>query len=183
MDATKVQDKQLLVVGEGSATRPDAITVDMNPRLNPDVIHDLEAFPWPFKDNQFKRIVCHHILEHLQNFTGVMNELHRICQADGTIWIQVPHFSSRQAHAPGHIFSFNVDAFEPYLEGGNFNWGHNWIDTDRRFKRVGRKITFHRAYRQFFLHKLFNRFPQAYERFWTYIFPAEHLEIELRPIK
>jgi ubiquinone/menaquinone biosynthesis C-methylase UbiE len=182
-DSPKTQNKQLLVVGEGRGTRPDAITVDINPRLNPDVIHNLETVPWPFKDNHFKSIVCHHILEHLQNFTEVMNELHRICEAGGTIWIQVPHFSSRYAHSPGHVFSFNVESFDPYITEANFNWGHNWVDTDKRFKCLRRKITFHRVYRQLFLHKLFNRFPQTYERFWTYLFPAEHFEIELQPIK
>ena len=177
------KDMELLVVGEGRKTRPDAVTVDVNPRVEPDVLHNLEHFPWPFERNQFREIICHHVLEHLFRFTEVLNELHRICKTDGQIRIQVPHFSSRYAHSPGHIYSFNIDSFAPYVTGSDFNHGFNWIDTDCRFRLMDRRITFHKAYRQFFLHKLFNRFPVAYERFWTYLFPAENLEIELQPLK
>ena len=159
------------------------MTVDINPRVEPDVVHDLENVPWPFDQNQFLEVICHHVFEHLFKFTDVLNELHRICKPNGKIWIQVPHFSSRLAHSPGHIYSFNIDSFEPYLADSNFNKGFNWIGTDCRFRLIKRKITFYKAYRQFFLHKLFNRFPTAYERFWTYLFPAEHIEIELQPLK
>ena len=174
--ATK-PNTQTLVVGEGSGTRPDAVTVDKNPGLQPNVIHDLNELPWPFEDDQFKNIVCQHVLEHLQNFDGVMSELNRICRPDGVIWIQVPHFSSRLAHSPGHFFSFNISSFDAYLGGPH------WVGTAKRFKLLKRKITFHKAFRRYQLHRLFNRFPIAYERFWTYLFPAEHLEFELQPIK
>jgi predicted SAM-dependent methyltransferase len=39
-----------------------------------DVVHDLEKTPYPFNDNEFDEIRAHHVLEHIQNFFGLMEE-------------------------------------------------------------------------------------------------------------
>jgi hypothetical protein len=106
-----------------------------------------------------------------------MKELHRICRPDGVIYIEVPHHSSWCAPTPDHKLYFNAFAFDGYIQDIK-----TW-KTGRKFSLVKREITFHRSFRQVFLHKLFNAKPLAYERFWTYMFPAEHLKFWLSPIK
>lgn len=61
-----------------------------------DVIHDLEKFPYPFKDNFFDEIVLRNVLEHIDlNKTElVLNELHRICKNKAVIKITVPYGSN-----------------------------------------------------------------------------------------
>jgi len=170
--------KTKLVIGSAGKEHADAITLDIDPQHNPDVVHNLNQSPYPFKDNQFKEISCHHVLEHLSDLPPVMDELHRICASDGQIVIEVPHHSSWCANTPEHKLRFNYFAFDGYLVDGRTKW-----ITGKKFKLLKREITFHRFFRRIFLHKLFNRCPMAYERFWTYIFPAEHFKATLQPIK
>lgn len=61
----------------------------------PDLLYDLELFPWPWEDNSCQEVLMHHILEHLGEttniFLNVIKELYRICIPDALIKITVPH--------------------------------------------------------------------------------------------
>ncbi len=58
-----------------------------------DVIHDLENFPYPFKDNTFKKVYARCILEHISvnKRVKVLSELHRICKDKAIIHIEVSY--------------------------------------------------------------------------------------------
>lgn len=170
--------KEKLILGNAGKSAKDAITLDINPSHKPDIIHDLNITPLPFHDNQFKEIICHHILEHLNNLPSIMKELHRICKPIGSIYIEIPYHTSWCANTPEHKLRFNYFAFDGYIKKGITKW-----ITEKKFKLLKRELTFHRVFRRVLLHKLFNTFPMTYERFWAYIFPAEHLKIWLQPIK
>lgn len=174
-----VMNKTKLIIGAAGKPASDAVTLDINPAHHPDVVCDLNTTPWPFATNQFQEIICHHVLEHLDGLDSAMKELHRICSPEGVIYIEVPHFSSYMANSPEHKLRFSFFSLDSYLASGT----KSWHITDFKFMLVERKITFHRAYRRYFLHKLFNRSPLSYERFWTYIFPAEHLIFKIQPVK
>jgi len=175
-----ITEKEKLILGAaGAAGQKDAITVDIDPAHKPDVLHDLNAAPWPFKDDSFKEVICHHVLEHLSDLPKAMKELHRITRKNGMIYIETPHFSSCHAHAPEHKLMFNYFAFDSYLAGSDYCWQKH----DFKFKLLRREITFHRAFRRYLLHRLWNRIPKTYERFWTFIIPAEHIKLEIQPIK
>lgn len=73
------------------------VNVDKSLTVKPDVVADLNQFPWPFKDNEFDHIVAKDILEHLgdtsNDFVKVMKEMYRISH-NGAIWeIQSPHWN------------------------------------------------------------------------------------------
>lgn len=172
-----LKKEERLVCGSAGKSHEDAITLDIDPDHNPDVVHNLEDVPLPFKDNQFKEINCHHVLEHLSDLADVMNELHRICHPEGEIYIEVPHHTSWCAHTPSHKLFFSAFAFDGWCEGTT-----SW-KTGKKFKLLSKEISFHRSFRRYFLHKIFNKYPGAYERFWTYIFPAEFLRVRLQPLK
>jgi SAM-dependent methyltransferase len=169
--------KTILIIGHAGKPHPGAVTLDIDPQHHPDVVHDLNVVPLPFKDNEFQKIIAHHVLEHLGDLGPVMGELHRVCRADGEIDIEVPHHSSWCANTPWHKLRFNSFAFDSFV-AGVYTW-----NTGRKFKLIKKEVTFHRAFRRFFLHKIFNAKPMVYERFWTYIFPAEHLKVTLQPLK
>jgi ubiquinone/menaquinone biosynthesis C-methylase UbiE len=173
-------EKMKLVLGAAGKKHDDALTLDIDEKHAPDVVHDLNNLPWPFKENQFKEIVCHHVLEHLHSIDGAMRELYRICAPDGTIYIEVPHHTSWCANVPEHHLRFNYFALDGYIADGK---EQAWISTDKKFRLLSREVTFHKSFRRLFLHKLFNAFPKDYERFWSYTFPAEHIKFILQPIK
>jgi hypothetical protein len=74
---------------------PGYVNVDLSPACNPDVLCDLEVFPWPWGDNSVDGVLFNHSLEHLGEhskvFLGMMKELYRICRNGAEIEINVPH--------------------------------------------------------------------------------------------
>ena len=73
-----------LNLGSGSKRVKNYINVDKYEIFKPDIVHDLEKFPYPFDDNSVDNIILSHILEHIgQNpnvFNLIMKELYRICK-------------------------------------------------------------------------------------------------------
>ena len=62
----------------------------------PDLQHDLETFPWPWKNESVSEIRLIHVLEHLGKdvdiYFGIFKEIYRICHHGAKVIIKVPHF-------------------------------------------------------------------------------------------
>lgn len=84
-----------LNLGCGTKKRDGFVNVDKFPTFSPDVVWDLETFPWPFDDNAADYIVMSHVLEHLGStadiFFGIMKELYRVSAPGAQIVVAVPH--------------------------------------------------------------------------------------------
>ncbi len=179
MEGSALKTKKIkLILGHAGKQHDDALTLDIDSQHNPDVVHDLNTVPYPFKDNQFEIIVCHHVLEHLNDLPPVMDELYRICSPQGEVCIEVPHHSSWMADVPEHKLRFNYFAFDGYIKDGT----NKWL-LGKKYRCLKKEITFHRRFRRLGLHKLFNRYPKEYESFWKFMCPAEHLKVTLQPLK
>ena len=143
-----------------------------------DVIHNLEKFPWPFKNNEFDLIICTHIIEHLGDIVKVMEELWRISKSGAIIKIKVPYHSSPGANTdPTHKINFAYRSFY-YFCRENYNFDFYVKD---KFKLIKNRLMFHKTLK--ILEGFFNRFPFFYERFFRYILPAEELHTELHKPK
>jgi ubiquinone/menaquinone biosynthesis C-methylase UbiE len=84
-----------LNLGCGSVILKDFVNVDKFDFYKPNIIHDLEVFPYPFQDNSVDEIILSHVLEHIGQIPDVFNEiikeLYRICRNGSLINITVPH--------------------------------------------------------------------------------------------
>jgi SAM-dependent methyltransferase len=79
-----------------------------------DVNYNLESKPlrFPFKDGEFDRIICYHVIEHINtDMVKLFWEIHRILKVGGTFEIRTPHFSSWNASGMYHIRSYNIKDF------------------------------------------------------------------------
>lgn len=103
-----------LNLGSGDYKKEGFINLDWNQANNPDVIHDLNKFPYPFPDSFFDCIEALHVLEHLDRPFFVMKELHRILKPGGKLLIKVPHFSRGFTHAE-HSHGFDI-TFPMYFD-------------------------------------------------------------------
>lgn len=69
--------------------------VDASPLCKPDAVCDLETTPWPFETSSADEILMSHVLEHIGQdpkvYLAIIKELYRVCKADGTVTIIVPH--------------------------------------------------------------------------------------------
>ena len=143
-----------------------AIGLDADINSHADIVCDLEK-TLPIKANVFDKIYCKHLLEHLDDPRPLVKEMHRVSKAGAHIFIEVPHFSSHIAYSDlthKRFFSF--------------------VMLDRLInsiphKTIRKEMTFYKTFSLCGIKLLANRFKEDYERFWTYIFPAENIKFEV----
>ncbi len=105
------------------------VNVDVNKQAKADVYHNLDKFPYPFKDNTFDVIYLSHVLEHLEDPMRVVKELWRISKPKGKVIIKVPHWSSYLAHHPEHKTYYSSETFKHFEINEN-----EYYDTNAGFK-------------------------------------------------
>ena len=70
------------------------VNIDRFADVKPDMVMNLEAFPWPIESDSADEVLLNHVLEHLggnsDTFLSVMKELYRICRPGAKIVIRVP---------------------------------------------------------------------------------------------
>ncbi len=109
-------ERRILDVGCGQNKVPGAVGIDANPRSHADVIHDLGVFPYPFNNDEFDEVVCRHVIEHVPDVLGFVNELHRITRSGGRLKIVTPHYSNPDwATDPTHRNHFNSYSFTCFV--------------------------------------------------------------------
>lgn len=71
------------------------VNVDVEPSCKPDVVHNLEATPWPWPSGSIDEIRAYHVLEHVGQqpvaFIRIIKEIHRILVDGGKLDIVTPH--------------------------------------------------------------------------------------------
>ena len=88
-----VMDEKIkkLNLGSGLSKIDGYINLDISPIGEPDVLHDITKFPWPFNDSEINHIVAKDILEHMHDLPSIIKEMYRISK-NGAVWeIMVPH--------------------------------------------------------------------------------------------
>lgn len=101
--------------------------VNVDRAHGPDVVHDLESFPWPWPDSSVEEIRAHHILEHLGQdskvFVGVVKEMYRVCKAGAVIDIVVPHPRSDDfMNDPTHVRPITLNVMALFSKSWNRKW-------------------------------------------------------------
>jgi SAM-dependent methyltransferase len=172
---SKVTAGDRLNLGCGLSRVAEAVNLDIAAETHPDVVHDLNCLPWPFPDNHFREVLAYDVIEHLEGFFQVMEEIHRICRNGAVVRITVPHFSCGNAFAdPTHRLFFSYRTFDYFT-------GENGIDfyTHARFRKRSSRMFFFPSFTNKLVWRLANRYPMAYELRWAWIFPAWYLYFEL----
>lgn len=186
---------RVLDVGCGLRKTPGAIGLDLSAGADADVLADAQD-GWPFTDSVFDRIVCRHVVEHVSDVVGFIGEALRVCQAGAIIEIVTPHYSNRSSYTdPTHIrhlawrsfdffvsppSEFELTVLQRALELRhplNTRLGSGVFSLRRRF------LSFARPFRWVGIQWLANRFPDLYEFYLAFVFPARDLYVELEVVK
>jgi SAM-dependent methyltransferase len=97
-------------LGSGGGQRSGFYGLDMKAiNEHVDIIADLNAPLELLPDNSVSEIYTCHVLEHVNKFVELMEELHRVVRPDGLIDIRVPHFSNPYHYSdPTHVRFFGA---------------------------------------------------------------------------
>lgn len=80
---------KILDVGCGLSSYPNATTIDLLDKFNPDIVADInEKIPIP--DNSFDTVIMNNVLEHLHNPQRAINECKRVLKPNGVLLVTVP---------------------------------------------------------------------------------------------
>jgi len=182
---------KILDLGCGNAKTPGAIGVDCRPHTHADLIYDLDVYPWPLADDQFDRIICNHIVEHVADFVRFVEEVHRVAKPGARVEIVTPHFSNRFGYTdPTHRRYLSLFAFDYFISPPPFrpSWISRAFETQSpvadfystaRFEKTRAWLRFARPFRLIGIQWLANRFPYFYEAYLAFIFPARDLYFTL----
>lgn len=165
-----------LNLGSGNDYKKGFVNLDYNSKYKLDVNHNLNKFPYPFKEDQFDYVYCSHILEHVEDLFKTLKELERITKIGGLIHIKVPHFSNGNGYNDlSHKRFFGWFTFDQILNS-YYNNDFDFLIEDKRFNFIANN-------RLSFFSIFYNLMPKKfYERFLCWIFPVGEIEIKLRKI-
>ena len=116
-----------LNLGSGSKRIEGFVNLDKFDTFNPDIVHDLEIFPYPFKDSSVDKIILSHVMEHIGQtpdmFNSIIRELYRICKNQAIMDITVPHPRHDDFLAdPTHVRPITVLGLSLYDKEKNRQW-------------------------------------------------------------
>ena len=163
--------KRGLNLGCGRKPIDGCLNVDSSPSAIRDLDVNLDVFPWPFANNAFDHIYAYDILEHLDDVSRVMEEIHRVSNHGASIQITTPHYSCSNAFTdPTHRHQFGFYTFQHFVDSG-------------QYKNNSTFLYFYPSLLNKFVWRLANRYPSTYEKRWAWIFPAWYLDLHLEVIK
>ncbi len=70
----------------------------------------------PFKAEVFDEVLASHILEHVQDLTRVMSEIHSVLKVGGNLRVYVP-YGLRSLYNPFHVRAFGFDTMSHFCTG------------------------------------------------------------------
>lgn len=171
-----INNPDTLNLGSGENYVDGALNLDLYAHTA-DLRHDLDIYPYPFKDNSFDKIICNDIIEHLDSVISVMREIHRIAKHGSRVLIRVPHFRSAclyedVTHKHGFAWrSFDIFAADGAIYGEYVSF---------RYRVMHREYT---PYKVRSLYKLLSRMPVLTDNLLSKYVPMASIRFELQVLK
>jgi SAM-dependent methyltransferase len=164
---------ELLDVGCGSNKHAGAVGIDRSADTDADVVHNLDELPWPLDDDSFDEILLQDVIEHLRDPYATFAEIHRIGRSGARVKLRTPHFSSALAYGdPTHMHYFSAGAIRALAEPGFAHY------SAVRFHIVQLRLDLWLPFRAVGIATLANRWPDVYERYLAFRFPAMNIRAE-----
>jgi len=109
-----------LDVGAGEVRQFGWDTLDNDPSLEPDFLHDVED-GLPFKDGSYANVVCLHTLEHVADDMFLLDELKRVARERVVAVIPIGERNDpdhKRVYMPEDLDRFDPDVVEQSRMGG-----------------------------------------------------------------
>lgn len=148
--------------------------------------HDLNKYPYPFKDNSVDSILAFGVLEHIKDYESAFKEITRILKPGGILHIKVPHFTAAGNHSEFHKTRFWWHSFSPYRLKRKSRTSLEALDLYSSFITLNKKINFVKGYLfwNYLIEWLVNlnyTIPVIYEHTFLHsLFPSSEVEVVLK---
>jgi len=128
-------EEKKLNFGSGRDVKTGYINVDITKFDGVDKTFNFDVFPYPFRENTFEFVYADNVLEHLDDITRVMKELHRVCKDGAEVRIIVPYYNCFGSYNDvTHKHHFSHLAFVPFYE--DKTRGNYFIDEEFTLKKI-----------------------------------------------
>ncbi|MDP3941160.1 MAG: methyltransferase domain-containing protein [bacterium] len=109
--------RNILDLGCGNKKIKNAIGLDIIPLPGVDIVHNMDRYPYPMKENTFEEIYCYHVLEHVEDMVKTMEEIFRIGKNRTKVYIRGPHCSCNSTVwiDPTHKRGLSIRMFIDYF--------------------------------------------------------------------
>lgn len=170
---------EVLDIGCGRNKTPGAYGVDTFLFPNVDRAFDFDVSPWPIPSNQFRHVVCRHVIEHCRDIAQFMGEIHRVSKDGALVEMITPHFSCIDSWSdPTHRYHLSWD------------WAYHF-EADKylgirvgAFKVEQQELTFYRSARSWLTRLMIKIIGvHSWEKYYCHIMPAKYIKTRLRVIK
>jgi SAM-dependent methyltransferase len=177
----EVRERIILDLGCGKKKRIGAVGVDYSDRHNADIIHDLNVFPYPFKNSSVDQIFLDNVLEHLDSPIRVMEEIYRITKSGASIKIIVPYFRSRWAFIdPTHKNFFTVDSFSYFDPREIICKRYDYSSARFYIEKIIFNEMLNSSLFKKIIIKLGNKYPRSYENYLSHLYPLDDITFYLK---
>ena len=172
-----------LDLGSGTKKLNGYVSVDVLAKLGPDIVHDLNTFPYPFLENSVDAINMDNVLEHLVDPIRVIGEIHRILKVGGKATIKVPYFRSYWACIdPTHKHFFSASYFSYFDPDNELCKTYNYFDFAFKCNKVLFNDGLNNGLFKTFVAAIANRFCYKYELYLSHLFPLDEVTFEIEKI-
>lgn len=86
-----------LDLGCGDNKKEGFFGVDISDKVETDLVHDLDNYPYPFDDSSVFEIHCSHFIEHVKYIEKFMDECWRMLIHGGKMAVYAPYYTSQRA--------------------------------------------------------------------------------------
>jgi len=179
---------KILDIGCGTNKTTGSIGMDLIKHPKVDIQHDLSIFPYPFKNNEFNKVIAYGILEHIQSekvFFKLMKEIHRILKPKGIFKIEVPYYKGRFSCCnPEHTRYFQSDYFNYFEKDFIDSQTHLSNKSGVYFKVIKQELCWTCKTKFLnFLKPLYNTYYPFTELILSNILPPDVLRVEMEAVK
>ena len=174
-----------LNVACGRDIKEGYVNLDFVKAKGVNVVHDLEKFPYPYKDNEFEEVLASQIIEHLNNPEKFVRELWRICKPGAKIVIGTIHFSAPTVWGDiTHKRQYQSDTFNYFnIKYKDVEYG-SLLNSKKEFFHVKSTIHFRYFFKPLKYLVNINRYIQLiYERWFSAFFRADGQSYDLIVVK
>lgn len=107
--------KLKLQIGTNGGVQKGFTGIDSYKAASPKILHEIEQYPYPFKDNQVSEVLIGYTLCGIKELIPFFNEMGRLIKKGGLMRIVVPYYASARAFQdPTHCHHFTEYSFAFY---------------------------------------------------------------------